>query len=210
MYIVQIISGSMLLFFIAAFIVGLIKPNWIKFKTGLQVFIAFAIVLVFFSGITYINLQDDENALISQAQAVFEHKQSIDHEKDQTKEPPSADKIEGVFDDTQTKKSERSIKDEISSKIRLELSVDNLVIDSHGDTKVRLVIINTSDYQIDKMKIRIALKDSNGNTVDDYDCEIVQPVNAHGVLGDTLWMNVKGVVDQRTNISIVEYSKPAQ
>ena len=120
------------------------------------------------------------------------------------------DKIAGALDDTQTKELERSIKDEILSKLKIEVSIDNQVIDGNGNTKAHLVIINNSDYQIDKMKLRIALKDSAGNTVDNYDCEILQPVNAHGVLGDTLWMNVTGVIDQKTNIAITKYSKPAQ
>ena len=169
-----------------------IIPNWIKSNTRTYIYITVAIVVVVMSGVNYFEQQAANDTRISQAKTVLEQKQSTELEKKQKSE------------------LENSIKNEISSKIKVEVSFDRLAIDSNGNTKAGLVIRNNSDYQIDKMNLRIALKDANGNTVDDYDCEILQPINAHGLLGDTVWMKAKGVVDQKTNIVINEYSKPAQ
>ena len=207
----QIILGSILLLFIMALIVGLFRPNWIKLNTRIPVSIAFGItIVIFICSINYFDHQENKKSTKLQTQTVFEHKQSIAFDENQKIEKQTAEKVAKALEAIQTKEIDRSIKDQISSETKVEVSADSLIMDSNGNSKFRLIIANNSDYQINKMKLRISLKDSAGNTVENYDCEILQPVNAHGVLGDIIWMNVKGVVDQKTNIAIIEYSKPAK
>jgi len=202
---------SMFLLSTVLFIVSLIRPNWIKFNTKLYVSIAFGIIAAnCMIGVHYIDFQDNKDAVNSQTQTVFGHKQSIEGNEDQKNEKQTVNPIPGAVEDEKAKEIDRAIKEEISAKVKVEVSVDSLIMDTKNNTKFNLVIINNSDYQINKMKLRISLKDPTGKTVDDYDCEILQPVYAHGVLGDTIWMNAKGVANQKTYIAILEYSKPAQ